>query len=182
MTIVRNQYILCDQNVAPFTVLLQGCMSAFGYSKFLLLLFMFIIFLLFLYLYDYGIYNLNVSPSPCPSTTTKQSYIDNNENFILHKFETNCHRNYRSYCHNDENPFLRNHKIEINSYNILQFFVVGFGVLTFVWLFWLHLCNHICYVTFDTNLNLYSKKKYSFKVISIRLDVCITHYFRVAPM
>jgi len=116
-------------------------------------------FLLFLYLYGYDIYNLNVSPSTCPSTPTKQNYIGNRENFILHKIEINCHRNYRSYSHNNENPFLRNHKIEISSYNILQFFVVGFGVVTFVWLFWLHLCNHVCYVTFDTNLNLYSKKK-----------------------
>ena len=85
-------------------------------------------------------YVLNyISPSLAPPTPSKQ---------------TLSHRNY----FNDEGN-LKIFKTEINRYNIFQIFIFGIGLVSIFWLFLLHLCNHVRYVAFNTNLNLYSMKK-----------------------
>ena len=50
-------------------------------------------------------------------------------------------------------------EIKINYYDALQFSVLSIGVLILLRLSLLHLCTHVSYVTFNTDLNLYSKKK-----------------------
>ena len=67
--------------------------------------------------------------------------------------------NLKYYFYIEENLNLKKNKIEINGYNILQIFFLGFGSVTLFWLSYLHLCNHVRYVTFNTDLNLFSKKK-----------------------
>ena len=65
----------------------------------------------------------------------------------------------RSYFFNDANLNIKKCKIEKYSYNVLQMFIFGFGLVTLLCLFYYRLCNHVCYVAFSTNLNLYSVKK-----------------------
>ena len=48
-------------------------------------------------------------------------------------------------------------KIDINWYHVRQIFILGFGSVILLWLSCLHLRNQVEYVTFDTNLKLYSK-------------------------
>ena len=50
------------------------------------------------------------------------------------------------------NNFHKQNQIEINNYNIFQLFLLASVFFTLLWLFLLHLCNHVKYVTFDTNL------------------------------
>ena len=50
------------------------------------------------------------------------------------------------------NNFHKQNQIEINNYNIFQLFLLASVFFTLLWLFLLHLCNHVKYVTFGTNL------------------------------
>ena len=65
----------------------------------------------------------------------------------------------RNYFCNEENLYFEKCKIELNGYNIIQIHILCLGIFTLLWLSYLHLCNHVRYVSFNTNLNLYSKKK-----------------------
>ena len=60
-------------------------------------------------------------------------------------------------CQNEK--FYTEYQIAINFRNILQIFILIIGLVILLWRSYLHLCNDISYVTFNTNLNLYSKKK-----------------------
>ena len=51
------------------------------------------------------------------------------------------------------------HEIKISCYDALQISVLSLGMLILLGVFLLHLCTHVSYVTFNTNLNLFSKKK-----------------------
>ena len=51
---------------------------------------------------------------------------------------------------------------EINCCNIFQIFILGFGVITLLWLSYLELCNHVRYVTFNTNLSTCNRRKIRF--------------------
>ena len=50
-----------------------------------------------------------------------------------------------------------------NYNNIVQILILTFGLLTFLWLTWLHLYSEVKYVAFNINLNIYNKK-YLFKL------------------
>ena len=60
----------------------------------------------------------------------------------------------RSYALYD---VLTNYKIGLNSANIVQICVFTFGIITFLWLSYLHLCNRVRYVCFPHNLNILAK-------------------------
>ena len=49
--------------------------------------------------------------------------------------------------------------MEINCYDALQIIILSLGVFSLLRFPILHLCAHVSYVTFNTDLNLYSKKK-----------------------
>ena len=51
------------------------------------------------------------------------------------------------------------HENNISCYHALQISVLSLGVLILLGFSALHLCTHVSYVTFNTDLNLYSKKK-----------------------
>ena len=57
------------------------------------------------------------------------------------------------------NPQFKRHNIELNSYNIFLIFIIGLGFVFLLWQSFLQLCNHVVYITFNTNLNLFSKTK-----------------------
>ena len=78
---------------------------------------------------------LQCSPSLPPFTPTKQT-SSNEVNF-----------NFKKY------------KIEINTCNVIQLFVLGVGLLTLLGLLYQYLCSHLRYAAFNTTLNLLSKKK-----------------------
>ena len=54
--------------------------------------------------------------------------------------------------YNKVNIFHEKKQFETNNYNIFQFFFLGSVFFSLLWLSLLHLCNHVKYVTFDTNL------------------------------
>ena len=66
---------------------------------------------------------------------------------------------HRSCLYKGQNLNLKKHEIKINCYDALQIFILSLGVFTLIRLSLLHLCTHVSYVTFNTDLNLYSKKK-----------------------
>ena len=72
--------------------------------------------------------------SPCPILIPRRAYDFHNESII-------------------------NYKIELKFLNIFQIFILSFGMITLLRLSCFHLCNHIRYVRFTTNLSLLSKKK-----------------------
>ena len=86
---------------------------------------------------------------------------------------------HRNLFFNDENINIKKWKIEINSYNALQIFIFGFGLVTLLCLFYLYLCHHVCYVAFSTNLNLYSENIF-FNISPLHLYIFITPNIRVA--
>ena len=51
-----------------------------------------------------------------------------------------------------------NIKIDINSYDSLNFLFLGSGFVALLALLYLHLCNYVRYVTFNTNLTLCRKR------------------------
>ena len=67
--------------------------------------------------------------------------------------------NQRNYIYNGQNQKLIKHEIKINCYHALQMFILIFRVFTLLRPCLSHLCTHVSYVTFNTNLNLYGKKK-----------------------
>ena len=73
-------------------------------------------------------------PSPCPILTPRRAYDIDNEGNIYYK-------------------------IELKFLNVLQMFILSFGMITLLRLSCLHLYNHVRYVCFTTNLSLHSKKK-----------------------
>ena len=52
---------------------------------------------------------------------------------------------------------LTNYKIELNFANIVQICVFTFGIITLLWLSYLHLCNRVRYVCFSHNLSILAK-------------------------
>ena len=60
----------------------------------------------------------------------------------------------RSYALYD---VLTNYKIELNSANIVQICVITFGIITLLWLSYLHLCNRVRYECFSHNLSILAK-------------------------
>ena len=65
----------------------------------------------------------------------------------------------RNYIYKEQNLKSNKHEIKINYYHALQMFILSFGVFTLLRTCLFHLCTHVSYVTFNTNLNLYSKEK-----------------------
>ena len=61
--------------------------------------------------------------------------------------------------YSEENRYPKKHQIEINIHNILQIFTLAFGSFISLWLSLLQLCNHVRYVSFDTNLSTCGKGK-----------------------
>ena len=61
--------------------------------------------------------------------------------------------------YSEEYVYSKNHQIEINIYNILQILTFVVGIFNLLWLFYLQLCNHVRYVSFDTNLSICGKGK-----------------------
>ena len=116
------------------------------------------VYYLFLFLFFNYVFNndvfvdcdiLTVSlPSPSPSPC--RNHLEWNRKTLL------SHRNDR---YQEQNFNLKKHEIEINCYDALQIFILSIGVFTFIRLSLLHLCTRVSYVTFNTDLNLYSKKK-----------------------
>ena len=94
-------------------------------------------FSLFVYL---GRYN-SPSPALAQPTPTKQ---------IL---------SYRYHFSNEENLDHAQIIMLINCYNILHTFIFAVQLFVLIRLSYLHLCNHVRYVTFNTNLNLHRKNK-----------------------
>ena len=70
---------------------------------------------------------------------------------------------HRNYLNNEQNLNHKRFNIEINSINIPHIVILALGIFSLLWFFYLHLCNHVTYVTFNTNLNLFRKKKPIFK-------------------
>ena len=66
----------------------------------------------------------------------------------------------RNYIYNGQNLKSNKHEIKINCYHTLRMLILIFGVFTLFSPCLFHLCTHVSYVTFNTNLNLYSKKKH----------------------
>ena len=114
-------------------------------NKSILSLFLFFILCL---IFSYSNYVCkNPSPSPFPHPLQSGG-----------KKQTFCHS---KYFYNVGN--LKKHKIEVNCYNILQIIILSFGSVILLCISFLHLCNHVSYVTFNTNLSTCSKRKTIFK-------------------
>ena len=60
------------------------------------------------------------------------------------------HTNH-SYKFNEENLNLKKLQIEINWHNILQILFLSLALFILLWESYVHLCYHVCYVTFNTN-------------------------------
>ena len=102
-------------------------------------LLLFVCFSLFLLLND--VCNSHCSPSspPLPQQLgDKQTLINNNHNHFCNK---TC-------------------QYEINLRNILQISIFGFGLFILLWKSYLHLCDQVCFVAFNSNLSLYNKKRH----------------------
>ena len=52
-----------------------------------------------------------------------------------------------------------NYKFELNFPNFVQICLFTFGIIILLWLSYLHLCNHVRYVCFTTDLGTLTKKK-----------------------
>ena len=64
---------------------------------------------------------------------------------------------HSNYLH--KAPSLKREPIELNYYDALQILIFGFGVVTLLWFTYINLCTHSTFVSFNTDLNLYNKKK-----------------------
>ena len=64
---------------------------------------------------------------------------------------------HSNYLH--KAPSLKREPIELNYYDALQILIFGFGVVTLLWSTYINLCTHSTFVSFNTDLNLYNKKK-----------------------
>ena len=101
-------------------------------------------FVIFMLLYiDCFYFSVSKSEySPFPSTLIRQVTISHKKSF-----------------YNEENVNFDIEKIEINCYNVFHIFILCFVSVILFWMSCHHLCNDVSYITFDTNLNLFSKKK-----------------------
>ena len=54
--------------------------------------------------------------------------------------------------YNKGNTFPIKPQVELNNYNIFQIYILASGFFSLLWLSLLKLCNHVKYVTFNTNL------------------------------
>ena len=66
----------------------------------------------------------------------------------------------RNYIYKEQNLKSNKHEIKINYYHALQMFILSFGVFTLLRTCLFHLCTHVSYVTFNTNLNLYVRNAF----------------------
>ena len=64
-----------------------------------------------------------------------------------------------NYSSIEENLLHKYYQIKLNNCHIFQFFIMGTGLIFLLILSFLHLHNHVRYVTLSTNLSLYSGKK-----------------------
>ena len=79
--------------------------------------------------------------------------------YSIHPFHFPAPTPWRSGYLNKYNVF-NNIIIELHSPNFLHICIVGLGMITMLWLLWLHICNHVRFLSFATNLSLLVKKKY----------------------
>lgn len=84
---------------------------------------------------------------------------------------------HSNYFYREQIP--KKDKIEINCHHALQIFILWFGVISLLCFSYINLCIHVSYVTYNTDLNLYSKKK-NLSFTPMYLDVIISRYVRVA--
>ena len=118
-----------------------------------------LIFVISVIVYCSNVYSKISLPSPCPSSPIKQTFI-RNINYI-------CGVNFVTQKHTI-----------VNCFNIFQIFILFSGLISLLWLFFLHTCTQVRYVTFNTNLNLYNKK--SFTPSSLRFIRAYFSYFCLA--
>ena len=71
------------------------------------------------------------------------------------KTQTLSHGNH--FYDGNLNP--RKHSIEIDCCNILHLFIFGIAVVALLFLFYFNICNNVKYVSFNTNLSLFSQKE-----------------------
>ena len=64
-----------------------------------------------------------------------------------------------SQVHKKQNLKSKKHEIKIDYYHAVQMLILSLGVFTLLRPCLCYLCTHVNYVTFNTNLNLYSKEK-----------------------
>ena len=103
---------------------------------------------------------LNIPPpSPFPRRFQSES-----------KTQTLSHRNH---FYDDGNVNPRKHNIEINYCNILHLFIFGIAVVALFFLFYFNICNNVRYVSFNTNLNLFSKKETMKTSLSFRTSLLL---------
>ena len=83
----------------------------------------------------------------------------------------------RNYFYKGQNLKSKQHKIKINCCDALHIFILSLGVFTLLRLPLLHLCTHVSYVTFNTDLNLYSMK--TFLLLSTQ---CVSTYLSLVVL
>ena len=89
------------------------------------------IFLFYVFIYVINVCSFH--PSPLSTAAPRRSYI----------------------LHN-----VINYKIDLKFTNIVKLCVFGVGIMTSLWLSYLHLCNNVRYVCFTTNLNILTKENH----------------------
>ena len=65
----------------------------------------------------------------------------------------------RNYSFNEEYLSLKRPKLGISCYNIFRIVIFGLGAITFLCLLYFNLANSVKYITFNTDLSLYKKRK-----------------------
>ena len=137
----------------------KGFLCTFiGFVSIKLLLF------LFLGLSTCNFDNSSNSPPPPLPTHTRVHFEWNNRS-LRHENWYKC-------------PNLKKDIIKINCDEALQILIFGFGVITLLWLSYMNICTCVCYVSFNTNLNLYIKKKHLASP-PMYLDGHFSHYVRI---
>ena len=88
------------------------------------------------------------------------------------------------YFSNSVNYYCLSEKlqIEINFHNIPQIFILSLVSIILLSLSYLQLCNHVRYVTFNTNLSIFSMKRNIHTSPLCLLSYFITYYVKFAPM
>ena len=85
----------------------------------------------------------------------------------------------RDNASNDHFVNLKTRDIKFNLMDLLQLLVLCFGLLFLFWFLLLHLCTKVNYIEFNTNLNLYSKRKTLTANYIITLFLSTTVFFPV---
>ena len=99
-----------------------------------------------------GLCNCNFDDSFNGSPTAPTpicSYLEGNRKILR----------YSKYLHKPQSP--KKDQIEINCHVALQIFVLGFGVIILLCFSYVNLCTYVSYISFNTDLNLYNRKKIS---------------------